>query len=367
MYQVAEGPLRACKVWEFASSPAAAFAAHLFVDMGASVEAIEPDDGSPIRQMAPFASGESTLFAYLSSGKGLRPPAKSGAASELADVNVIFHDNPLPTAWEKALHELPAPSTGRVVVVCTPYGVDGPKRDWRASELTVFQAGGEGYLMPSGLAFEEFPERPPIGIGRHVAHYQGGIGAAVAALAGLRRSRETGQTEWVDVSIQDVQLSLNYFTIVRYLDGVLENRQNRAFRYGGVLQCRDGFVELVTLEQRQWEGLRSMLGDPEWAFDEKLEDPIERARSGDEINRHLRAWAIERTVDDVVTAAAEHGVPCGPYVQPERLWDVPQLQARGFFIEDPDKPGKPFPGPPWVLDRWPKRARPAPSFSRGGD
>ena len=43
--------------------------------------------------------------------------------------------------------------------------------------------------------------------------------------------------------------------IQRLGDGSVEHRVERSFRFGGVIACADGYVELLTLEQRQWEGL----------------------------------------------------------------------------------------------------------------
>lgn len=62
------------------------------------------------------------------------------------------------------------------------------------------------------------------------------------------------------------------------------DRLARSFRYGGVIECRDGFVELLTLEQRQWHGLVELMGYPEWAMDAALEDAVTRSQRGDFID-----------------------------------------------------------------------------------
>ena len=308
----------------------------------------------------------SALFDYLAAGKESRLIPTDAELAELADVNIVIHDQlELPRVWERVLREAAFPAKGRVVVACTPYGLEGPKRDWQACELTMFQAGGEGFLMPSGLGHEEFPDRSPIGVGNYLANYQGGLTAALTAVAGLRSSRQAGATERVDVSVQDAQLSLNYFTVSRFIEGAPESRVTRAFNYGGVIRCADGYVELVTLEQHQWHALRRMIGDPEWANDPKFEDPIQRAAQGDEINRHLRDWAATRTAADITELGVEFGVPCGPYLAPGDLQQDPQIQDRGFFVESEDGSGQ-YPGPPWTFNRWPRpRHGPVPSLPTG--
>lgn len=340
-------PLAGLLTWELAATPAAAFAGRLLADLGATVHSFDVG-GDGTHTLPPFDRGRSLLHEYLAHGKEAVGRPDGPLPTDIDGAHIVLHDGSLPRTWAAAIEHRVIPDRGRVVASVTPYGQTGPKSTWLGSELTLFQAGGEGFLMPSGLPFELFPDRPPIGVGRYAAHYQGGLTVALALLAGLRVSRTRGATEWVDVSIQDAQLSLNYFTVARHVDGATEDRANRGFKYGGVLQCRDGYVEILTLEQNQWEGLVRMMGSPEWAAAERFKDPIGRGRNGNEINVHLRAWAAPRTMSEVVEAAVREGVPCGPYIDPGDLTDVPQLQARGFFA---GPPAARRPGTPWIISR----------------
>ena len=337
-------PLRHLRVWECDDRPAVAFAGRLLALMGARVEVVGPPEGSALRREPPFVGERSAAFDLLSAGKEpcSRPQDPVG-------VNLFLTGGgELPVTLDDA----GLPAAGRAVLTCTGYGADGPKARWEESELTLFQAGGEGYLMPSGLSWELFPDRPPLGAGRHVGSYQGGMTLALVALGALRLSRATGVTERAEVPIQAAQLSLNYLVVSRYVDGVLETRANRGFSYGGILPCRDGYVEIVPIEQHQWEAVRSMLGRPAWADGERFADGMSRGRLGAEINAHLRAWAAQRTTEEVMVAAREHDVPCGRFSAPEELPDSPQLNERGFFESPPD--GVDYvdriPGAAWVLE-----------------
>ena len=342
-------PLSGERAWLIAETPAAAFAGRLLAELGAAVELLEPPGGGPLRALPPFAGGESAAFGYLAAGMAARTIPDAPAADELAALAILVHDRAaLPGGWDEAIDAAPLPARGRAVVACTPYGQHGPKRGWRGTELTLFQAGGEGYLQPSGLGYEEFPERPPLGVGRYAGGYQAGSAAALAAVAGLRSSRAAGRTERVDVSVQDAQLSLNYLAVSRYADGVLERRSNRGFRYGGIVRCADGYAEILPIEQHHWEGLRALMGDPEWARAPELEDAVERGRRGGEINARLRAWAAPLAVADVVARAADAGVPCGPYLAPGELPGDRQFRFRGFFRRTAD--GGLAPGAAWLLD-----------------
>ena len=349
------GPLHGIRVLEYADGPAAGFAGLLLRMLGAQVDACEPGGRSRLRDLPPRHDGVGMLHGYLAAGKRVRP-LRELTAGYLAEINVVVHDEELPPDLRQLVSTAPMPERGRVTVRCTPYGATGPKSGWLATELSLFQAGGEGYLMPHGLPYEEHPDRPPIGVGRYSAHYQGGIAAALAAVAALRHARATGKPEAVDVSVQDAQVSLNYFTVSRYVEGARESRATRAFRFAGILRCRDGWVELVPLESHHWGGILKLLDHPPELMTPEFADSITRAARGAVINRHLRSWAADRLVAEVVARANEAGIPCGPYLSPDRLPEDRQLVHRGYFVSDRDQPARAelFPGPAWNFDRWPR-------------
>lgn len=143
--------------------------------------------------------------------------------------------------------------------------------------------------------------------------------------------REEAGGQLVDVSVQDANVSLSAFAVQRYGDGVLETRATRSFRYGGVLECRDGHVEVLTLEQRQWEALVELIGTPAWATAPEFQDPLERGRRGSEINVELRRWAKDQRVEDVVREGQALGVPIAAYCSPGQVLESPQARARELF------------------------------------
>jgi len=156
---------------------------------------------------------------------------------------------------------------------------------------------------------------------------QGGVAGALAALSALW----SGKGQFVDAAIQDANVAVGAFAIQRLGDGSVEHRHSRSFRYGGVIECRDGYVELLTLEERQWQGLVELMGAPDWAGDEALRDAVERSARGDMINAHIRAWACEHDVDELVAQAQALGVPMARYNTPQQILHGAQETARGVF------------------------------------
>jgi benzylsuccinate CoA-transferase BbsE subunit len=333
-------PLAGCRVLEHSRCVAAAYAGRLLAAMGATVVMAEPPSGSPLRAAPPMLDGtdQSALFAYLSSGKhsllcDLRSPeGQLALQQELQRTDILIDDTPV--RERAALNLDPQLLADRfpnlVHVSVLPFGAQGPKSDWDGEELNLLHAGGEGFLLPNGLSNELFPDRPPLQIYGHFSQYQGGSMAALSGLCAWWAVPEAGG-QYVDVSVQDAALSVGAFALQRLGDGSLEHRNTRRFRYGGVFEAKDGFVELLTLEDRQWLALVELLGSPAWARDAGLLDPLERSRRGDEINHHIREWMRLHNVDDVVQGAQKLGVPAAKYRTPSEVIHGEQERARGLF------------------------------------
>jgi crotonobetainyl-CoA:carnitine CoA-transferase CaiB-like acyl-CoA transferase len=362
-------PLAGIRCIECATGVAAAYAGRLLASMGADVVMVEPEEGSPLRREPPFLGpegGESALFAYLSAGKQVisidlgTEVGQAELARLLGAANILIED--VAVADKATMGLDPEKVSGRwpalVHLSLLPFGNHGPKAGWVGSELTLIHSAGEGFLLPNGLSAALFPERPPLKIAGHFAEMQGGIAGALSALAALW----SGTGQYVDVSVQDANLAVGAFTVQRYGDGSLEHRLSRSFRYGGVIECRDGNVELLTLEQRQWHGLLELMGRPEWSQDPALEDAVVRSQRGDFINEQIRSWAASRNVEDVVMAAQKLGVPMARYNTPEQILSGHHETARGLFAEMPMADGRVcrMQTGPFRFDGWPLPARPWP-------
>lgn len=324
-------PLQGIRVVVHARGVAAAYAGRLLGTLGAAVTLVEPEGGSALRREPPFLpdSETSALFAYLSAGMA---SVTGDPRDHLTGKDIFIDDTPPGERAALGLDEaaLAKAFPGLVHVSTLPFGSFGPKAEWKGEEINVLHACGEGYLLPNGLTTELFPDRSPVKIHGHFTEMQGGTAAALGALSALWARPQCGG-QYVDVASQDAGLSVGAFAIQRLGDGSVEHRVERSFRFGGVIECADGFVELLTLEQRQWDGLVDLLGNPAWAQDPDLADSVSRSRRGPEINRHIREWAITRKVDDVVREGQLRSVPIARYYTPAEVLADPHEASRGLF------------------------------------
>ncbi len=368
--------LAGLRVLELGSMVAAPYCGKLLASLGADVVKIEPPKvGDPSRRRGPFPGDaphpeRSGLFLYLNTGKrGVTldvddPQGREMLRQLAAGTDVIIHDSPPAVAMALGLEQasLAEINPGLIVAAITPFGSFGPNAGYAAHDVNVFHAGGEGNLLPNGLALDQFPDRAPVAAGGMMASYQGGLTAAVGVLGAVvaRWNKEPGNDgpgQAVDCSMQEAQIALGYLPIQRLeAEGFVETRFSRFFRMGGVMPAADGFVELLTLEPRQWEGLARLLGEPEWASIDKFHDP---ATHGAAINENLRQWSAEHTREWLYREGQAHGVPIAPYLTPAEVYQSPQQRERGFFvnIDHPEAGSHDYAGLPFRMSETPPTLR----------
>ena len=365
------------RILEVASLIPGPYCGKLLASLGATViKAEPPNGGDPSRRRGPFPDDiphpeRSGLYLYLNTGKqsitlNLTDPAGRDLLRQLvARVDMVVHDHTPANAAAVGLDEssLHAANPNVVIVPITPFGSSGPHADYRAGHLATFHAGGEGWLLPNGVALDTFPDRPPIVAGANMGDYQAGLTAAVGALAAIYHRLEylgapVGQT--VDSSGQEAQLSVGYMPIQRHeSEGITETRFSRYFRVGGVLPASDGYVELLTLEPRQFQGLLEFMGNPDWATPEMFSDP---ATHGPELNRHMREWFRQHTREWLYAEGQAHGVPVAPYYTPSEVFTSPQQRERDFYapVDHPETGPLEYTGAPFQLSETPTTLTRAP-------
>ena len=365
------GGLRVLELGEMVAVP---YCGKLLAALGADVVKIEPPKvGDPSRRRGPFPGDvpnpeRSGSFLYLNTGKRSvtldvdDPKGREILARLAAEAHVVIHDFPPEAAEARGLtrEALSGSNPALIVAAITPFGSRGPNAGYAAHDVNVFHAGGEGNLLPNGLALDTFPDRAPITAGGMMASCQGGLTAAVGILAAVVAQWEDGTGQSVDSSMQEAQLAIGYLPVQRLeAEGFIETRFSRFFRMGGVMPAADGFVELLTLEARQWENLVRFLGEPEWATPEKFRDP---ATHGPEVNEKLREWMAQHTREWLYREGQAHGVPIAPYLSPGEVFDSPQQRERGFFapVSHPEAGDFDYAGPPFRMSETPPQVRRAP-------
>ena len=181
----------------------------------------------------------------------------------------------------------------RAVVSVTPFGLDGPYRDFEETPAALLALGGYTWLMGD-------PGRAPLTMPGRYPYYQAGTFAYIAALATLLGRPEA--TRQIEVSVLECLASLHQFTDTMWVDqGRLRSRHGNRWENlcpTTLLPCADGWFGMNVL-QTFWMQFALMLGHPEytedghpWALNDgrlQHEDEVEAA-----VIDALGSWPRER-------------------------------------------------------------------------
>jgi crotonobetainyl-CoA:carnitine CoA-transferase CaiB-like acyl-CoA transferase len=354
----------------------------LLADLGAEVIKIEkPGAGDQARRRGPFPNDvpdqeASGLFLYLNTNKlGITLDVKtcSGRAifeDLVAQTDVLIEDWPPGCVEEAGLtHAHLREVNPRIVMTSiTQYGQAGPYRDYKAHELNCVHAGGEGYMMPIE---SDYPDREPLKGGGLVGDCNCGLSACLATLAAAYRARATGLGQHVDVSKQDILMTLVGREVGMYTySGVVRSRHRRAAITAVPLRCRDGYVHVSAFGDRDWRTLIGFMGRMDWANDEGFSNVTKRWSRADEINQGIENWVADQDKEYLFHELQKQAVAAVPVSSSEDLLNAPQLRARDFFVEiDHPRVGRlEYPSAAYRLSETPLRyARGAPLLGQHND
>ena len=364
------------KVLECCHLVAGPYCSKLLADLGAEVVKIEqPGAVDFARRRCPFLNDiphneRSGLFLYLNTNKlGITLNLEDQKGRDIflklvESVDILIEDQ-RPGFWSNlglGYEQLNKVNDRLVMTSITPFGQTGPYRNFKCYPLNLFHAGGEGHMTPGWGGYD--PGRPPLGAGKYVGEYESGLSAAVATMGAYYCQQVTGKGQHVDVSQQQSLMALNPSEIRYYPNlGAVASRATRTLSFGGILPCKDGYVELSIYEEPQWLALLKLMDGPEWAQQDKFKDRISRSRNNAELNSLLAEWLKHHTKGELYQRGQALGVPITPYNNAREVVASSQLAHRAFFmeIEHPEAGKALYPSAPYKFSEAPWRVeRPAP-------
>ena len=335
---VSAGPWAGLRVLEL-SGLTGAYASRMWAALGADVVVAEPDDGHLLRRLPPFAPGHegsaegSLWWAYFGQGKRsvIAPPGSAARAELLAAADVVLTDVDPATDEPAAAHDT------QVVVAISPFGLHGPRRGWKGSELVAWASSGIGTTIG-------FPERAPVCPATPVqfAAHLASMFAVNAAMLARRAVRTTGRGQVVDLSMQECCLALAPETgAALFLDDGLHRSRpgNRraVTRPWGLYPCTDGFVSFLVLQPAHWRAMAIWLAEAtgiDGVLDEVFVDLHVRWEVSDFIDDCTEQLTTSRSKLELFIEGQRRGIPITPVNTIADLRQDPHLAASGFWRTD---------------------------------
>ena len=333
--------MKGARVLEVGSSLTAHYVGRQLAALGAEVLKVEPPEGDPSRRNGPFVRDTphpdgSALFLYLNAGKrGITvdrstPTGRAIVGRLAARADIVLWGDDTATGQEAAA----AVEVGRTAVwmLISPYGATGPRAGWSAYSLNIFHAGGEGYLLPGGLAWLAYPDREPIKAAGYVGEFSAGDSIVGACMLALLMDKPQDGPRIVDASIQEALLQVLRQEAWEYrADGNLPTRASRSMAIAGQMPTKDGWVEMVPATEKMVDSIFEWMGRPAWTQEYPTSD--EQRAHGQRITPLLADWTVQHTSEELVQGGYERGVAVGHVLEPSQILGDPQLAAREFFAE----------------------------------
>jgi crotonobetainyl-CoA:carnitine CoA-transferase CaiB-like acyl-CoA transferase len=343
------GALSHVRVLDLSRVLAGPWATQLLADLGAEVIKIErPGAGDESRAWGPpwlvtpagEETRESAYFTCTNRGKksvtvDLGTPAGQALVRRLAERSDVLVENFKVGALERlglGYPQLAAANPRLVYCSITGFGQTGPYRNRPGYDFLVQAMGG--LMSVTGE-----PEGSPMKVGVALTDIFTGMYAATAVLAALAHRERSGRGQHVDLALLDVQVATLANQAESYLvtgraPGRLGNAHPSIVPYQA-FATRDGHVVVAVGNDGQFARLCEVAGRPELARDPRFETNAARVEHRAALVPVLAALLLERTSGGWIAALEAAGVPCGPINDLARVFDDPQVRARGMRVEVP--------------------------------
>lgn len=340
--------LEGIKVVDLTSVVFGPYATQILADYGAEVTKIEAPGGDVLRHSAKPAAtpGMAPGFIALNRGKkSLMLDLKQEGDIErlrdsLREADVFVHN-----VREEAIGRLgfgyeavKALNPDIVYVHCVGFGSDGPYAGLQAYDDVIQAATGTTSLLPR-VDGNPRPRYLPSLIADKVA----GLHAAYATLAAITHRLRTGRGQFVEVPMFEAFAS---FMMKEHLGGHTFDPPNAGAGYGRQVdpdrqpfQTKDGWISIVPYILPHFPLVIKLLGDAEFAADERWRDPATLVRSAPELYTRIGELTLTKTTAECIDILRGANIPCMPAIDLDEVIKDAHLQKSGFF-ERSDHPSE---------------------------
>jgi crotonobetainyl-CoA:carnitine CoA-transferase CaiB-like acyl-CoA transferase len=341
------GPLQGFRVLDLSRILAGPWASQMLADLGAEVIKVErPGSGDDTRGWGPpympdqtgEATSEAAYFHGANRGKqsvsiDIAQARGQALIRSLVEHCDVFIENFKVGGLKKyGLDYASLQPLNPKLVYCsiTGFGQDGPYAQ-RAGYDFMIQAMG-GMMSLTGEADGE-----PQKIGVALADVTTGLYAANAIQAALIHQLKTGQGQYIDMALLDVQVATLANQAMNYLA-----TGNNPGRYGNAhpnivpyqsFQTSDGFIILAIGNDAQFARFCALAGKPDLATDERYQKNSARVRFRDSLLPIVSEVMQSKSSADWLELLNQRGIPCGPINNLDQVFADPQVRHRGMQFD----------------------------------
>lgn len=343
-------PLQGIRVVDFTAVWAGPHVTQWLAVMGAEVIKIEsrlrPDIVRAYWNLESTGHSINSEFATFNYGKkgctlNMTQPKAREIVRELVKISDVVVENfggSVMDRWGLGYAELVKLKPDIIMYAGSGFGRTGPYKEFPAFAGIVEAFAGLCHLngYPGG------DPRPMATFG--YADITSAEHGALAILAALHHREETGEGQYIDLSMTEVVSTLLFEPIIDFaMNGRVHDRQGNhhsVMAPHGCYRCRgdDEWVAIAVSSDEEWRALCDVMGNPTWTSEERFHDGLNRWKNQVELDAHIADWTRDHTHHEVTEMLQRVGVMAGPSLKIEEVVDDRHLTERGFHVEV-DHPG----------------------------
>jgi crotonobetainyl-CoA:carnitine CoA-transferase CaiB-like acyl-CoA transferase len=368
--------LKGCRVLDL-SNELGFLCGKILGDLGADVIKVEPPGGDPSRNIGPFYQDiphpEKSLywFAHNNNKRGITLNIETNDGREIfkrliktADI-VIESFAPGHMDGLGLGYSVLSQITDEKIVMTsiTPFGQDGPYRNYKASDIGIMAMSGSMYLLGD-------PDRPPLRTSIPVSYMWTGSYGALGTLMAFFHRQMTGKGQHVDVSAQaSAAWSADTGPFYWEAEGTMPKRVGNAIFgrsiHGAVMRaaypCKDGYIcwliygarsgGITNKETVKWMEEKGLATDwlkgQDW---DKFDPGPATQKDFDQIMEPMANFLRGLTKMEFLEEAVKRRIMGYPVSTAKDIVENPQLKAREVWqeVEHPELDTKiTYPGS-WV-------------------
>lgn len=322
-------------------------------DLGADVIKVErPGSGDDTRAWGPpyakDADGNNTTEAayYLAANRGKRSItvdiASAGGQALIRELvrhsDVVLENYKVGQLKRYGLDydSLKAIKPDLVYCSITGFGQNGPYAHRAGYDFLIQGMGG---LMSVTGERDDLPGGGPQKAGVALTDLMTGMYATIAILAALTHRDRSGEGQYIDMALLDVQVAMLANMGSNYLNsGKAPKRWGNAHPNIVPYQtfaCSDGYIIVASGNDGQYQKFVEVGGRPDLATHERYATNPLRVQHRDELVPILAEMVARQTRAFWIEQLEAVGVPCGPINNLDDVYQNPQVLARELVMEVP--------------------------------
>ena len=347
------GALSHIRVLDLSRILAGPWAGQILADLGADVIKVErPGSGDDTRGWGPpwikDDQGQDTSVAayYLCANRNKRsitvditqPEGQDIVRRLAAKSDVVLENFKLGGLKQYGLDYDSLKAVNPRLVYCsiTGFGQDGPYAPRAGYDFLIQGLGG---LMSITGRPDGEPGAGPMKVGVALTDILTGLYATNAVLAALAWREQSGEGQYIDMALLDVQVACLANQAMNYL-ATGSNPRRMGNAHPSIVPYQDfptadGHMILAIGNDGQFARFCEVAGRPELAADVRFATNRARVENRAELIPLLSEITATRTTAEWIGQLEARAVPCGPINGLAEVFADPQVQARGLAVKMP--------------------------------